>query len=64
MSVLDTIHGTLEGFATTTNTNVSVGEINEVTPEQLRRRRNIQLTVSIVLVAVIIGLFYYSKTKK
>ena len=64
MSWLDTIHGGLQGYATNTSTNLDVGQVNEVSPEQLRRRRNTQLIVSVVLIATIAALFYFNSPKK
>lgn len=64
MSWLDTIHSSLEGYTTNTSTNLDVGQVNEVTPEQLRRRRNTQLVISILVIATIATLFYFSKPKK
>lgn len=64
MSWLDTIHGGLQGYATNTNENLDVGQVNEITPEQLRTRRNMQLIGSIVIIAAIASLFYFSNPKK
>lgn len=64
MSWLDKVNSVLAGYATSTNENVSVGTINEVTPEQLKRKRNIQLIVSILIVATIVAVFYFQKPVK
>lgn len=64
MSWLDTIHGGLQGYATHTNENLDVGQVNEITPEQLRTRRNMQLIGSIVIIAAIASLFYFSNPTK
>lgn len=64
MSWLDTIHAGLQGYAVNTNENLDVGQVNEITPEQLRTRRNMQLVGSIIIIAAIASLFYFSNPQK
>jgi subtilase family serine protease len=64
MSFLDSLNNILGGYASNTSTNVNVGQVNEITPEQLRKRRNAQLIVSLIVVTVVIAsIIYFSKSK-
>ena len=63
MSFLDTIHSTLGGYASSTNQTNNVGQINEVTPEDMRKKRNKQLIISVIFVAVVIAAVIYLNKK-
>lgn len=65
MNILDTIHGTLGGYVNSTNQTNSVGQINEVTADDLRKKRNKQLIISVIFVAIVItAVIYFSKKSK
>lgn len=64
--ILDQIHEITQSVYATTNSTSSEGEatVNEVTLDDLKKRRNKQLIISLVFVAVIIGgIIIYKKSK-
>lgn len=64
--ILDQIHEITQSVYATTNSTSSKGEatVNEVTLDDLKKRRNKQLIISLVFVAVIIGgIIIYKKSK-
>lgn len=67
MSLLDTAHSTLSSFYNTPQVGSSSGTVNELSSEDLKRRRNKQLAIGITLVVIVVGsivLYNYFKTKK
>jgi cobalamin biosynthesis protein CobD/CbiB len=65
MPVLDTIHGTLEDVYNTSQPNIDYGQVNELSQEDLRKRRRNQLIVGIVLVAIVVtAIFLFKKSSK
>lgn len=68
MKFLDTINDTLGWYTDTAHAPGGVGNVNEITPEQMKRKRNNQLIISILILAVIISSIYYftnkNKTKR
>ena len=65
MPLLGTIHGTLEDVYNTSQPNIDYGQVNELSQEDLRKRRRNQLIVGIVLVAIVVtAIFLFKKSSK
>lgn len=64
-TVLDTIYDASKSFYNTSAPGVDFGAVNELSAEDLRKRRNKQLAISIgVVVLLATAYFLYNKFKK
>lgn len=62
MKFLTIINDTLGWYGGSTSGNI--GTVNEITPDQLRKKRNIQLIVGIVIISAIVATVYHLNKNK
>jgi hypothetical protein len=64
-NVLDTIYDASKSFYNTSAPGVDFGAVNELSEDDLRKRRNKQLAISIgVVILITAAYFLYKKFKK
>lgn len=63
MGFLDSINDTLGWYVGSAHQPGGIGSVNLITPEELKRKRNRQLIISILIIAIIISTIYYFTNK-
>jgi hypothetical protein len=63
-NIVDTLYNISSGFYHGANPTLFYGEVNEITPEEQKQRRNRQLAISLIVVAGIAVLYYFYTRKK